>query len=87
MIEQGLGISILPELVLDRCPYNIVTKSLSPSVRRTISLAYKDKRVLPIASRYFIDFLIKNFKETGSELKISKEAFIKNVFYYAKSLN
>lgn len=69
MIEQGLGISILPELVLDRCPYNIVTKSLSPSVKRTISLAYKDKRVLPIASRYFIDFLIKNFKETGSELK------------------
>ncbi|MDT3498784.1 LysR family transcriptional regulator [Bacillus toyonensis] len=69
MIEQGLGISILPELVLDRCPYNIVTKSISPPISRTISLAYKDKRVLPIASRYFIEFLIKNFKETGSELK------------------
>lgn len=69
MIEQGLGISILPELVLDRCPYNVVTKSISPSFTRIISLAYKDKRVLPIASRYFIDFLIKEFKETGSGLE------------------
>lgn len=61
MIEQGLGISILPELVLSRCPYNIVTKSISPSVVRTISLVYKDKRVLPIASRYFIDFIIERY--------------------------
>ncbi len=59
MIEQGLGFSILPKLVLSRCPYNIVTKAISPSVVRTISLAYKDKRVLPIASRYFIDFIIE----------------------------
>jgi DNA-binding transcriptional LysR family regulator len=61
MIEQGLGISILPKLVLIRCPYNIVTKSIFPCVVRTISLAYKDKRVLPIASRYFIDFIIERY--------------------------
>ncbi|MFC7686333.1 LysR substrate-binding domain-containing protein [Ureibacillus sp. GCM10028918] len=67
MVEQSLGISILPKLVLDRCPYNIVTKPISPPVARTISLAYKDKRVLPIASRYFIDFVIERFNETGSE--------------------
>ncbi|MCH4569845.1 LysR family transcriptional regulator [Bacillus sp. ES1-5] len=61
MIEQGLGISILPKLVLNRSQYNIVTKSISPPVVRTISLAYKDKRVLPIASRYFIDFIIEKY--------------------------
>jgi DNA-binding transcriptional LysR family regulator len=61
MIEQGLGISILPKLVLSRCPYNLVMKSISPTVVRTISLAYKDKRVLPIASRYFIDFIIDRY--------------------------
>ncbi|MEH7332436.1 LysR family transcriptional regulator [Neobacillus drentensis] len=61
MIEQGLGISILPKLVLSRCPYQIVTKPISPAVVRTISLAYKDKRVLPIASRYFIDFIIEKY--------------------------
>jgi len=59
MVEQGLGLTILPKLVLNRCPYNIVTKTISPAFFRTISLAYKDKKVLPIASRYFIDFIIE----------------------------
>jgi DNA-binding transcriptional LysR family regulator len=63
MIEQGLGFSILPKLVLSRCPYNVVTKPIYPSVVRTISLAYKDKRVLPIASRYFIDFIIERYSK------------------------
>jgi DNA-binding transcriptional LysR family regulator len=62
MIEQGLGISILPTLVLHRCPYHILYKRISPSFARTISLAYKDKRVLPIASRYFIDFIIERYR-------------------------
>ncbi len=38
MIEQGLGISILLKLVLERCQYNIETKPISSSVARTISL-------------------------------------------------
>lgn len=66
MIEQGLGISILPKLVLNRCPYTIVTKAISPAIVRTISLAYKDKRVLPIASRYFIDFIIERYSKNDS---------------------
>lgn len=61
MIEKGLGVSILPKLVLSRCTYNIETKANSPSIARTISLAYKDKKVLPIASRYFIDFIIERY--------------------------
>ncbi|WHY96613.1 LysR family transcriptional regulator [Peribacillus simplex] len=63
MIEKELGISILPKLLLNKCPYNIVTKAISPSITRTITLAYKDKRVLPIASRYFIDFIIERYSE------------------------
>jgi DNA-binding transcriptional LysR family regulator len=62
MVEQGLGISILPKLVLTKCPYQIVKKEISPSVIRTISLAYKDKQVLPIATRFFIDFILNRFK-------------------------
>lgn len=42
MIEKGLGISILPKHVLSRYPYNIEMKAISPSIARTISLAYKD---------------------------------------------
>lgn len=61
MIEKGLGVSILPKLVLSRCPYNIETRRISPFIVRTISLAYKDKKVLPIASRYFIDFIVERY--------------------------
>lgn len=63
MIEQGLGISILPKLVLQRCPYQIVTKQINPPFVRTISLAYKDKRVLPIACRHFIDFILQRYRK------------------------
>lgn len=61
MIEQELGVSILPKLLLNRCPYKIVSRPIYPTVVRTISLAYSDKKVLPIASRLFIDYVINKF--------------------------
>lgn len=61
MIEKGLGIAILPKLILRRLHYSIVTKEVSPKIFRTIALAYKDKNILPIASRYFIDFIIEQY--------------------------
>lgn len=61
MIEKGLGIAILPKLILHRLHYSIVTKEVSPPIFRTIALAYKDKNILPIASRYFIDFIIEQY--------------------------
>lgn len=61
MIEKGLGVAILPKLVLSRCRYDIVLKEISPPIVRTLSLAYKDKKVLPVASRYFIDFILESF--------------------------
>jgi len=61
MVEKGLGISILPQLVLNRVNYQIVMKEITPKIVRTIGLAYNNKKTLPIASRYFIDFLIQQF--------------------------
>ncbi|MDY0404264.1 LysR family transcriptional regulator [Virgibacillus sp. 179-BFC.A HS] len=62
MVENGLGISILSELVMNKVSYRIVTKEISPPIVRTIGIAYKNKKTLPIASRYFIDFLIEKFE-------------------------
>lgn len=61
MIEKELGISILPKLVLSRFDYDIVTREISPPIVRTISLAFKNKKVLPIASRYFMDFIVEQY--------------------------
>lgn len=61
MIEKGLGISILPELILNRINYNIITKKITPAIVRTIGIAFKNFTALPIASRYFINFLVKQY--------------------------
>ncbi|MFD1706089.1 LysR family transcriptional regulator [Siminovitchia sediminis] len=62
MVENGLGISILSELVMNKVSYRFVAKEVTPPIIRTIGIAYKNKKTLPIASRYFIDFIIHRFK-------------------------
>lgn len=63
MVEAGLGVSILAELVLRRTNYDIVTLPIDPPVTRTVAIGYKDKNSLPIASKYFIDFMVKHAEE------------------------
>ncbi|MCD7909677.1 MAG: LysR family transcriptional regulator [Clostridium sp.] len=57
MIETGLGVSILPELVLQRTGYRVAVRLIKPAVTRKIGLVFKDKDALPIAAKYFIRFL------------------------------
>ncbi|MBS7525130.1 LysR family transcriptional regulator [Fusibacter paucivorans] len=61
MVERGLGISILPELVLSRTSYHIVCKPLTPPVHRVLAIAVKDNATLSLAAQYFIDRLVKAF--------------------------
>lgn len=60
MVEAGLGVSILAELVLRKTNYDIVCLPIDPPVFRTLAVAYKDSRNLPIASKYFIDYLMEH---------------------------
>lgn len=62
MVEAGLGISILAELVLRRTNYNITCPPIDPPVYRTLAVGYKDRDSLPIASKYFIDYLTANLE-------------------------
>jgi len=57
MIESGLGISILPELILRRVPYRVITKELDVPAYRKIGLAIRDKKNASLAVRRFIDYL------------------------------
>lgn len=63
MVEAGLGVSILAELVLRRTNYHIVCRHVEPPVYRTLAIAYKEKDSLPIASKYFIDYLMEHKTE------------------------
>lgn len=60
MVEAGLGVSILAELMLRRNNYHIVCLPIEPPIFRNLAIGYKDKDSLPIASKYFIQYLLDN---------------------------
>ncbi len=57
MVESGLGISILPELVLHRTPYKIVKKELDIPAYRKLGIVLKDTRHASPAVKRFLDYL------------------------------
>ncbi len=57
MVESGLGISILPELILRRIPYRIVAKKLAVPVYREIGLALRERESASLAVKKFIEYL------------------------------
>lgn len=60
MIETGLGISILPELVLRKTNYEVAILPIEPAVTRKIGLVMKEQQTLPIACKHFLAFLMRN---------------------------
>lgn len=57
MVEAELGVSILAELMLRRTNFEIVCLPTDPPIHRSLAISYKDKDSLPIASKYFIEYL------------------------------
>lgn len=57
MVENGLGIAVLPELILKRIPYKIIAKELDIPAYRNIGLVLKDKKTASLAVKRFIDYL------------------------------
>lgn len=57
MVESGLGISILPELILRRIPYRIVAKKLAVPAYREIGLALRERESASLAVEKFIEYL------------------------------
>lgn len=57
MVESGLGISILPELILQRIPYRIVARELDVPAYRNIAIALRDKKTAPLAVKRFLEYI------------------------------
>lgn len=57
MVESGLGISILPQLILKRIPYHIVVKELEVPAYRNIGLALRSKKTASLAVKRFMEYL------------------------------
>lgn len=63
MVEAGLEVSILAELVLYRTNYKIRLCATEPRISRTIAIGYKDKSSMPIACKRFIELLQSHLNE------------------------
>lgn len=57
MVEQGLGIAILPNLILKKIPYNIIAKPLEIPAYRDIGFALKNKETASLAVKKFMKYL------------------------------
>lgn len=57
MAENGLGIGILPKLILRRAPYKICTRSIEPQAYRDICFAVRDNRTVSLAVKRFSEYL------------------------------
>ncbi|MBM7608932.1 DNA-binding transcriptional LysR family regulator [Lysinibacillus composti] len=57
MVENGLGISILPELILQRIPYQIFAKELEVPAYRNIGIAMREQKSLSLAAKRFLEYL------------------------------
>lgn len=60
MVEQGIGVSILPSMILDRAAYRLKTVKIKTPVVRTVCVTYLSDELLPIAATRFIRFLREN---------------------------
>ena len=61
MVESGLGVSILPELILRRVPYRIAVRELDVPAYRTIAFSMRDRKTASLAVKRFTEYL--DFRE------------------------
>lgn len=57
MVESGLGVSILPELILRRVPYRIVIKEQDAPAYHRIGLVLREKKTASFAVKRLLDYL------------------------------
>ena len=60
LVEQQLGISILPQLILKRAPYAIISKSLEIPAYRHIGIGMRNEASISIAAATFIEYIKKH---------------------------
>ena len=58
MVEQGLGYSLLTELVLQKTAYDVAIRPVDEPILRTMALVMKSKRGLSCAAKILMQFIL-----------------------------
>ena len=67
MVEQGLGMSIMPELLLKGRHDEVLTLPLVPEAKRTIGLALAAGENAGPATRRFCDYVVRYVKDACAQ--------------------
>ena len=67
MVERGIGVSILPKMVLRDESFQIDIRRTEPMTTRNIYLAYVNKRVMPIAAVRFMEYVMEEIAKLQSK--------------------
>lgn len=62
MVENGFGVTVLPEMVTDRTVFDVVVKRTEPEYCRTIGAILKDRKYTIGAVIRFLDYVISSVK-------------------------
>ncbi len=69
MVESGLGVSILPQLILRRVPYRILAKELDVPAYREIGFVLKSRKNASLAVKRFMEYLdYRNLRKEEPEV-------------------
>lgn len=61
MVENGFGISIMPQLALKRKAYRVVTKEIDFPITRNIGVATRNQKTMAPSVKQFIDYLKQQY--------------------------
>ncbi len=66
MIQHGLGVTVMPEMVLDSLEANVIKKELSPCEYRHMGIIVKSLQNASLAARTFIEYSQRIISELGT---------------------
>ena len=67
MVSKGLGISLLPELMVRHSPYPVTACRPPMTFHRTIGIGVKDEKALSNSTRLFVDYVRTWVAENGDQ--------------------
>lgn len=65
LVEAGLGVSVLPSLILSRCPFDVAILPLEPRAYRDIYVTHRPQGELSRATRDFLRHLGESLENAG----------------------
>lgn len=63
MVEQGLGVSLLAATIVDHSVYHFRRIPTDPPIKRSISVAYTNADMLPVATKQFLRFMLEKLPD------------------------